>query len=424
MAGFGDFAAPYLTMAQQAPAQIDRLARLGEFQRDEVQQRAMQQPMVDVAPQIAQAKLYGSPWDQSQFAWNYGQKGQALDLERLQQQNALRHNLVEEDLARQGKDISAYQADPFGMHPELHGGKPGQTAPSRNAPTASPQALPANGEALPGPTGEDFLKTLPIPLRNMVNGIRNGDLPPPSANSRSPVASAAYRALMQVDPNFTALDYQKRHETQTDFTKGTSGQNALALSQAALHLQSYRQLTDALQNGQIPMINDLVNRIRKETGDEKVTNPRLAMQALGSEIGKTFKGAGVMGEKDAENWVSKFSTGGSPEQMRGAVQEAANLLSSRRDLMEQRYKSNFYLGKDGPRFFDKTYPGVNQALDAMSGGTGKVTLGAGNAAPAGGGQMSPQDQAAISWARANANDPRAQKILNMHGQSGAISGQL
>lgn len=394
MASFGDYAAPYLTMAANAPRTAAALMQANAELPGQVAQSQMLQAQVPLAGQMAQAKLTGTPFEQQA----QDIQRQQLGLQTMAQANALANAKAMQDIERTKNNIAAQTSDPFMMHPELRTPMGGASA------TNSPAAF-QGARGNPELTGDAFLKTLPISLQGMLNPIIKGDRDPPTFNTRSVDGMMINRALGQYDKDFDNEVYHQRHLTVQDYTNGPSSKNAVNLAQAILHTKNYMGLADALKNGNFTPGNAAYNYLAGLFGNSAVTTPQLAQQALGTEIGRTFRGVGTMSEKEAEDWGKKFATAGSPEQMQNNAKEAVHLLKDRMDLMNAKYRQGYYTkGQDGPDYFDKTFPTVKPTMDAI--------LGPEKAAAK---QLAPEDQAAISWAKANKDDPRATKILSLHG---------
>ena len=71
-------------------------------------------------------------------------------------------------------------------------------------------------------------------------------------------------------------------------------------------------------------------------GKEAASNFSLAQTAVGDEMMRVFRQVGAS-EREAEDWRSKFNKSNSPEQMKGALRTAAELLTGRIDALNDTY---------------------------------------------------------------------------------------
>jgi hypothetical protein len=97
------------------------------------------------------------------------------------------------------------------------------------------------------------------------------------------------------------------------------------------------RLNDALDTGNSQHINQAVNAIANALGKPEVNNQRIAAQAVGDELMRTFRQVGAS-ESEANAWQAKFADANSKEKMKGATRTAAELLNSRINALDDQRK--------------------------------------------------------------------------------------
>lgn len=251
----------------------------------------------------------------------------------------------QQEIAKQHLEIQRMTADPMGL---FRGGSPGASA---AAPVAAPAQAPvANPTAAPivpvqpgittppaqGPTGEEFLKTLPPMLQAEVKARAEGDRMPPTGFAlKSPYFQQLMTAVQQYDPSYTDRRYSVKQE---HLGKGVTKNILTNVNQAITHMGTLYDLSVAMKNSNLQAQTAIVNFVRKQFGDEKITNPQLARKAVSDEMMRVFRGSGVASQQEAKDFEERLNTfAGSPAQQIGAIQTAAKLIEGRVKVMEDQY---------------------------------------------------------------------------------------
>ncbi len=185
-------------------------------------------------------------------------------------------------------------------------------------------------------TGEEYIATLPPGMRNLVKGLITYKLPLNQLSNRSGERKAAFEHAAQADPNFNVAKYQQRQKVMNDFTSGKVADNLTALGQAVNHMNTMKELSDALKNGNVQVINQVVNTVRRQLGDPSITNYETAQSAVGTELMRVFRQVNAS-EVETKDWISKFPTKGSPQQIEGALATGAKLLKGRMEELNHRW---------------------------------------------------------------------------------------
>lgn len=120
------------------------------------------------------------------------------------------------------------------------------------------------------------------------------------------------------------------------FGGGMLGRNMISLNTVADHVALLRQYALALQNHDLQMQNQVVNRMATQAGWPEVVQFALAGTIAGDEVVRLLTTTGGTRE-DREGIQRLLSPYNSPEQLVGAVDTLANFVRSRYDPLKQQY---------------------------------------------------------------------------------------
>ncbi len=140
-----------------------------------------------------------------------------------------------------------------------------------------------------------------------------------------------------LNPNFNSGDFQVEQDVKKDFTSGPAATNLTAFNTAIEHANQLGQATDALNNNDMRALNKIGNAFGYQFGSDKTTNFNVIKSALTSEISKVFKG-GQATDAEIEQVQGPFDTANSPQQLKGAIQNAVALMNSKRDALKKQYE--------------------------------------------------------------------------------------
>lgn len=147
-----------------------------------------------------------------------------------------------------------------------------------------------------------------------------------------------------VDPTFDATQFPIRLATRKNYTSGKQFQEIQAINTVAGHLDNLSQSADALNNfsglGPLNMIaNQGLAAWRGMTQDPRIDKFNTDMQAVTSELGKAYQGGHVT-ESQLHMWQDKVSAAKSPDQLKAVIGEMNDLLNSKRQALEDGYRSS------------------------------------------------------------------------------------
>jgi hypothetical protein len=193
----------------------------------------------------------------------------------------------------------------------------------------------SNGQPLQGQELLTHLeKTDPVTAAG-VKGMIQGDL---SAQGRNLQKLAPLASL--VDPTFSMTEFPKRVAQMKNYSAGGKQfQEIQAINTVAGHLDNLSKSADDLNNTRFPWWNTVANTALQATGDPRVDKFNTDKQAVTNELSKAYRGGHVT-EGDVREWQSNISAAKSPEQLKSVIGEMNELLNSKRQALEDGYKSS------------------------------------------------------------------------------------
>ena len=149
----------------------------------------------------------------------------------------------------------------------------------------------------------------------------------------------------QVDPSFSLNTNKVRYEFLKKWNDPANkvGMTRNAINTALGHLAELKTLSNSLPQGTVQKMNNVENVLNKNFGDPSVTNFRIALNALGSELATAYKG-GVPDQGEIKEWQNALAESFSKSQFNGAFDTTANLLSSKVSATRYQYKTT--MGKE------------------------------------------------------------------------------
>jgi hypothetical protein len=173
----------------------------------------------------------------------------------------------------------------------------------------------------------------------LVKGIANYSFPMPTGSA---LKDKHLRELMTraklYDPTFDPTQYGTRQAIRKNFTSGKASNNIRSLNTAIGHLKSLKDAGEDLNNTWLPLVNKGVNLWKEQTGNPQITKFNEAVNAVAGELATVFKGtAGT--DTEIKAWKDDISSAQSPEQLKGYVDKAVDLLTSRLMALKQQYET-------------------------------------------------------------------------------------
>lgn len=187
------------------------------------------------------------------------------------------------------------------------------------------------------------------------NSMKIGDVLTP--RTPLPVRKQFLNAVLQTNPQFKSSDYDIEKGVMKDFTSGPDSQKLQAFNTAITHMGVFKQAADALDNGDVKVLNQAGNTLGTQFGSDKATNFTIAKQAFIGEVARAFDGAGVT-MHDREQIEQQVSAASSPAQLKGAADTAEKLLRGKRDVLKQQFTTG---SNAQPNFGDQPNASSNSA---------------------------------------------------------------
>lgn len=167
--------------------------------------------------------------------------------------------------------------------------------------------------------------------------IAAGKAPPPTGFAATrPMAASLMQRVSQINPNYDATDYAAKLKASKDFTTGTQGNALRSFAVAGQHLDQLGTLVDALNNGNMQIVNKVGNVIAEQTGSTAPTNFDAAKDIVSKEVVKAIV-AGGGGQAERQELSNLMDKAKSPAQLKGVITQYRNLMGAQHDaLLQQR----------------------------------------------------------------------------------------
>lgn len=268
-------------------------------------------------------------------------------------------------------------------------------------------------QAPPGAdTAADPFAALPKGESDLARAIAAYQLPFTALSRMPPIQRARILGTVtQSDPNFDANQYQTRQSVMKSFAAGPDAANVASANTLIGHIDEMLKAGKELKNGSFTPWNSVANAVSGATGNPAPTRFMSTSTAVADELAKLFKGTGAASDSSIKDWKATLSPKMSPEQIQASAEEAMKLMASRLDALKEKYQTGMGKPLDRPLISNKSAAVLRRNNLAIPDAPEQPTTETAPAAPT----ISPEDQAAINWANANKADPRAIKILSIHG---------
>lgn len=257
-----------------------------------------------------------------------------------------------------GKIIAA---DPYNLQPLTGGGAfTKEMTPGERASNAVAWANNAETKRR-----NDINEGDPAQIESLAQLIAAGKMPPPSGFAAArPVSQAIMARVAQINPEYSAIDYNTGKKAEADFATGKNGNTVRSLNVAISHLDTLGNLADALKNGNVQLFNKASQTIAQQTGNPAPTNFDAAKKVVADEIVKAIVGSGG-GVADREEAAAAISRANSPAQLRGVINTYTTLMGGQLHGLQQQYETNTKR-KDFNRFLS---PETQRLLTSLSAGS-------------------------------------------------------
>jgi hypothetical protein len=149
--------------------------------------------------------------------------------------------------------------------------------------------------------------------------------------------------------------------TENNFAQGPKSQMALANNTAIGHMLLLDQAREALNNGNIPVLNGIAQFLGQATGGDAKTQFNLIAQKLGQEVSKSYI-AGGGGELERLQAANDYNSSMSDQQLRGNIHATVEMLDTQQRNLLHQYKDGTYGKGTLPIYWPETVAARDKML--------------------------------------------------------------
>lgn len=203
--------------------------------------------------------------------------------------------------------------------------------------------------------------------KSYIELIANNKGKPPSAGRNPQVRADIIKAVLQVNPKWDETKFEARQKQADSFAAGPLGSTARSLGVGVAHLDVLQGLGDALQNGDVQMINAAKQEWSRQFGGEAPVDFEAAKSIVADEIAKGVIG-GQNAQSDREALAASVRSSSSPQQLKGVITTFQQLMGGQLGGLRQQYQSV----NPGANDFDERFltPETARILEQFSGAGG------------------------------------------------------
>lgn len=132
-------------------------------------------------------------------------------------------------------------------------------------------------------------------------------------------------------------EFPTRQAAYKGFATGKQGDQVRAFNVGISHLNTAQELADALQNGDVRLLNKVSQAWATQTGSAAPTNFDTAKQVVKGEIVKAVVG-GQASQHDREEALAGVDKASSPAQLKGAIQTAQRLMGGQLGGLKRQFE--------------------------------------------------------------------------------------
>ncbi len=204
-------------------------------------------------------------------------------------------------------------------------------------PDGQPRVVPG-ASPYRAPTQSVYGNADPSSARQTAQMIASGQIPMITGrNLSTPWGQEVVKAIKEINPDFSATTYPTKAAALKDFTSGMTSRKVRSLNTAIDHMGTLDELSQALGNGDIKLVNKLGNEFAKETGNPAPTNFNAARDLVAKEIISAVV-AGGGGQAEREEASASINAAGSPEQLKQVIETYRHLLGGQMRSLDTQYQ--------------------------------------------------------------------------------------
>jgi hypothetical protein len=175
-------------------------------------------------------------------------------------------------------------------------------------------------------------------VETMAQGIASGKLAPINGFALAkPRGQQIMARAMEINPNYDAGDYAAKNAALKGFSTGKEGTALRSFNVATDHLETLGTMADALNNGNIQLLNKAGNMWNQQTGVAAPTNFNAVKEIVGKEVVKAIV-AGGGGVEERKEMSQLLDAANSPAQLKGVITHFKELMGAQRDGLVDQYQ--------------------------------------------------------------------------------------
>jgi hypothetical protein len=177
-------------------------------------------------------------------------------------------------------------------------------------------------------------------VEKAANAISNYQQAPLGALAmRSAYGQAVMAKVMEINPDYQANEFGARSKAYKDFASGKQGTQVASFNRSFAHLDTLSKLSEAMSNGDVPLMNKLGNAFASHTGKAAPVNFDAAKKVVADEIVKAIVGSGG-GVADREEAARTINNAASPAQLSGVIETYKELIGGQLSSLQQQYEQS------------------------------------------------------------------------------------
>lgn len=180
----------------------------------------------------------------------------------------------------------------------------------------------------------------PDAIEASAQAIAGSQLPPLEGNAlRTPYGQNVMRRVLEVNPQYSAIDYHTAQKAVTAFATGPQGDAVRAISVANNHVGTLMPLIGALNSGDVQALNKAAIWYKTQTGQSAPTDFNGIKSIVADEVVKAVVG-GASALGDREKIDAAFNNVNSPAQLKSLVQKYQLLMGGQLEGLQRQYKAS------------------------------------------------------------------------------------
>ena len=204
--------------------------------------------------------------------------------------------------------------------------------------------------------------TDPASRESMAQGIASYQISPLSSFALTkPGAPETMARVMEINPDYQEARYPEVSKAMGAFGSGPQGNTIRSLNVGVQHLNLFDQAADALNNGDVRVLNSLKNTFQEQFGIAPPTTFDGLKQIVATEVEKAVAG-GIGSAADRDRLINSLNRASSPAQLQSMTDGFRGLMVGQLAGLKNQYEDATGF-KTGPFAFEnKLVPETKAAL--------------------------------------------------------------